>query len=217
MNNSTISKLYSKYVNLYDFIFGKPLDQGRKKVLHQMNIQPNQEILEVGIGTGLSLKHYPKAHKINIKGIDLSKEMLKKAAIRGRKFNNINLSVEEINGEETPYHDNSFDKVILMYVYSVTPSPKNLLAEAIRVCKPDGDIFIVNHFSHYKTQRLTFSEKIVSSASHIVGFKSNFSFNKYMQHVNIENIDDANLFSLTKIIQLKKHKNLHLVKTNRAS
>ena len=216
MTKESIWNVYDRYGQFYDFTFGRILDPGRKKAVNLMNVKSNQKIIEFGIGTGLSFKHYPKSIKIEMTGIDLSKKMLNKAQIRSRKFQNLNITLKNLDGENTHFEDASFDKVVLMYVYSVTANPEKIITEALRICKDDGSIYIVNHFSQSNGRNLSVFEKIISSSTTKIGFRSDFSYKKYIEHLDlkIESIESANIFALTKVIHLKKDKNTHLLKAN---
>ena len=71
--------------------------------------------------------------------LDIAKKKIKK--------NNIpNKSISLMDGEALSFPDNSFNKVVAMYVVSVTQNPEKLINEMKRVCKSNGDIYIVNHF-----------------------------------------------------------------------
>jgi phosphatidylethanolamine/phosphatidyl-N-methylethanolamine N-methyltransferase len=75
-----------------------------------------------------------------------------------------------MDAEAMAFPDASFDKVVAMYVVSVVPRPGKLLEELHRVCRPDGDIFIVNHFQS--------ENPIVGSLERaLAGFSSQIGFN----------------------------------------
>ncbi len=214
MTTNNVSKVYNNYAPFYDILFGKVFESGRKKSIQLMKPKEGDKIIEFGIGTGLSLNSFPKNIHIEVTGIDLSDKMLKKAKEQGDKHPNIQLKLYNMNGENTTFEDNHFDKVVLMYIYSVTPNPEKLLKEALRICKEDGEIFIVNHFSNAKNNNYLLLEKMVKSFSNCIGFRSDFSYKTYVEDLNLtfENIVNTNMFSLTKIIHFKKAKNLHLMK-----
>jgi len=213
MNINSVTTVYNNYASFYNIIFGKVLDSGRRKSIKLMNPKNGDKIIEFGIGTGLSLNSFPKNVTLDLTGIDLSDKMLSKAKLQGQKFKNIHLKLYKMDAENTTFSDNTFDKVALMYIYSVTPNPEKLLKEALRICKENGDVFIVNHFSNSKNDKLSLLEKMVKSFSNTIGFRSDFSYQKYIKdlNINIENVTTANIFSLTKIIHFKKKNNLHLI------
>jgi len=101
-------------------------------------------VLEVGVGTGLSLDLYPA--NVRVTGIDVSHEMLEKARRRvaKRKLGHVE-ALLEMDAEAMSFAAASFDKIVAMYVLPVVPNPGRLLAELHRVCKPTGEIYLVNH------------------------------------------------------------------------
>jgi phosphatidylethanolamine/phosphatidyl-N-methylethanolamine N-methyltransferase len=147
LNIDSIQRVYKRYSYFYDLSFGSIFEPGRQKAIQKMLFSPGEHILEVGVGTGLSLSLYPSY--IYITGIDVSREMLDKAKRRKKKegLSNV-LALELMDAENMTFKDNSFDKVVAMYVATVVPNPLRLVEEMTRVCKPDGELYILNHFQH---------------------------------------------------------------------
>src|SRR5687767_10237962 len=144
MQIEAVKAAYRRYAGIYDALFGPVLQPGRKAVLEALKLRPGDRVLEVGVGTGLSLPLYPAS--VRVTGIDLSREMLDKARARvaRRKLAQVE-ALLEMDAEQMSFADASFDKVVAMYVVSVVERPARLLEELHRVCKPDGEIFLVNH------------------------------------------------------------------------
>ena len=135
---------YRRYAAVFDAVFGPVLQPGRKAVLQALRLRPGERVLEVGVGTGLSLPLYPR--DVTITGIDVSREMLEKARSRVARQRLANVeALLEMDAERMSFADASFDKVVAMYVVSVVERPAQLLAELHRVCRPHGEIFLVNH------------------------------------------------------------------------
>lgn len=203
ISDSQIRKTYDIYASLYDLVFGANLNHGRKRVIKLMDPDPDESILEIGIGTGISLKYYDQNQKIV--GIDLSEAMLEKARLKALKYGHTNTSLFACNAENILLPSNSFDKVVIMYVYSVAANPLTLLDEAQRVCKTGGDVYIVNHFSNYNNKGLSFSEKILRKHAGRIGFRSDFSYDKYItqRNLNIQNVEAVNFMGLSRIVHLK--------------
>lgn len=169
MHIQAVKAAYRRYARIYDVIFGAVLQPGRRAVLEALNLKPGDRVLEVGVGTGISLPLYPR--NVRITGIDVSLEMLEKARARVEraKLSNVE-ALLEMDAEAMAFPDASFDKVVAMYVVSVVPRPEKLLEELHRVCRPDGDIFIVNHFQS--------ENPIVGSLERaLAGFSSQIGFN----------------------------------------
>lgn len=135
---------YRRYAAIYDAVFGPALQTGRKVVLDRLRLRPGERLLEVGVGTGLSLPMYPS--DVRITGVDASREMLDKARLRVAAGNITNVeALLEMDAQAMTFPDASFDKVVAMYVVSVVERPAQLMRELRRVCRPGGEIFIVNH------------------------------------------------------------------------
>jgi phosphatidylethanolamine/phosphatidyl-N-methylethanolamine N-methyltransferase len=145
MHIEAVKTAYRRYARIYDVIFGAVLQPGRRAVLEALKLKPGDRVLEVGVGTGISLPLYPR--DVRITGIDVSREMLEKARARvaRAKLSNVD-ALLEMDAEAMAFPDASFDKVVAMYVVSVVPRPAKLLEELHRVCRPHGEIFVVNHF-----------------------------------------------------------------------
>jgi phosphatidylethanolamine/phosphatidyl-N-methylethanolamine N-methyltransferase len=144
MQIEAVTAAYRRYAGFYDALFGPVLQPGRKAVLDALRLRSGDRVLEVGVGTGLSLPLYPA--EVKVTGIDVSREMLDKARSRvaKRKLANVE-ALLEMDAEAMSFADASFDKVVAMYVVSVVERPARLLEELHRVCRPDGEIFLVNH------------------------------------------------------------------------
>ena len=135
---------YRRYAGIYDAVFGPVLHTGRKVVLDKLALRPGERVLEVGVGTGLSLPMYPSY--VRITGVDASREMLGKARLRVAAGGIANVeALLEMDAQAMSFADASFDKVVAMYVVSVVERPAQLMRELRRVCRPGGEIFIVNH------------------------------------------------------------------------
>jgi phosphatidylethanolamine/phosphatidyl-N-methylethanolamine N-methyltransferase len=144
MQIDSVKAAYRRYAGVYDAVFGPVLQPGRKAVVQALGLRSGDRVLEVGVGTGLSLPLYPR--DVRITGIDVSREMLEKARRRvaRRRLTNVD-ALLEMDAERMSFPDASFDKVVAMYVVSVVERPAKLLEELHRVCRPHGEIYLVNH------------------------------------------------------------------------
>ena len=186
MDIDAIRKSYRRYARSYDFCFGAVFQPGRQAVIEQMNCRPGDRVLEVGVGTGISLPMYPAG--VHITGIDLSAEMLERAHTRVRQGNLSQVELFEMDAESMTFPDDSFDKVVAMYVASVVPNPEKLVEEMHRVCKPGGDIFIVNHF-HSENPVIARFEKLLAPLSKLVGFRPDFSLDTFLTDTGLQVLD----------------------------
>lgn len=144
MKTEDIKRIYSSYSNFYDFIFKQFFVPRQKYVIDQMDIRSSDKILDVGVGTGLSLPLYPK--HCDITGIDLSEAMLAKARKKIKRYDLENITLKQMDAMDLQFEDNTFDQVIATFVISVVPDPVKVISEMKRVCKKDCNLVIVNHF-----------------------------------------------------------------------
>ena len=201
MDDKSIIKSYKRVSGFYDYTFGQIFRPGQKKLVSMMECNPTDKVLEIGIGTGTSYKYYPMETEVT--GIDISPDMLKKAKKNIRKHNLQNKDVIMMNGEQLKFEDNSFDKVAGMYVVSVTQNPNLLIKEMKRVCKPNGDIYLVNHFSFETDSKfMKILEKGLMPVSKYLGWRPYFPFSEFNAYakLNVQSISKVNIFDYWGII-----------------
>ncbi len=145
MDEDNIKSAYRRWAPVYDNTFGRVAAEGRKHAVEFIN-RSQGRVLEVGVGTGLSLPDYSR--NLEIVGIDLSPEMLEKARERVAEEGLENVvGLHEMDASELQFPDASFDTVVAMYVMTVVPEPEKVMRELARVCRPGGNVILVNHFS----------------------------------------------------------------------
>lgn len=144
-NQDHFSTAYARLAPIYDWVFGWSLEPGRQAMQRELARLRPKRLLEIGVGTGLALKHYPA--ETDIHGVDVCPEMLEQAGQNARRLEGRSIRLEVMDAEALAFADDSFDCVTIPYVLSVTNDPHRLIAEARRVCAPGGTILIVNHFS----------------------------------------------------------------------
>ena len=207
MDQNSIIKSYKRVSSFYDLTFGQVFRPGQKAIIKKMDCIDSDNVLEIGIGTGSSLQYYPKETKVV--GIDISPDMLEVAKKRIVKDKIHNKHILLMNGERLSFPDNSFDKVVGMYVVSVTQNPQVLVEEMKRVCKNDGDIFIVNHFSTEQDNTFVkMFEKGLMPISKILGWKPYFPFDEFNAYANLDVLEmsKVNLFNYWNIIHASNNK-----------
>lgn len=200
MQIEAVKAAYRRYASVYDALFGPVLQPGRKAVMTALGCRPGDRVLEVGVGTGLALPMYPSS--VRITGIDLSREMLEKARLRveRRRLQNVE-GLLEMDAEAMDFPDASFDKVVAMYVVSVVDKPARLMHELHRVCKPNGEIFIVNHVRSHNPL-LGAVEKSLARFSDKLGFHPDFELRDLVNGSSrIEHITNVNF--LWKVMRVR--------------
>lgn len=203
MDLDSIRNAYRRYANHYDRIFGPVFNPGRKLAIRTLDIGPGQRVLEVGVGTGLSLPYYHPGSRVV--GIDISPEMLAKAEERARAES---LSqVEELlvmDAEQLDFPDDSFDAVVAMYVASVVPHPDRLISEMRRVCVAGGDILIINHFASANPV-LRGLEKGLRPLSKLLGFRPDMDLGSLPEMEDFQRVGvrNANIFGYWKLVHYR--------------
>ena len=145
MDEAAIRSAYRRWAPVYDNTFGRFTTEGRRHAVEIIN-QRQGKVLEVGVGTGLSLPDYGR--HLEIVGIDLSPEMLDKAREKVAEEGLVNVTgLHEMDASDLTFPTGSFDTVDAMYVMTVVPDPEKVMRELARVCKVGGEVILVNHFS----------------------------------------------------------------------
>ncbi|HZO04054.1 MAG TPA: methyltransferase domain-containing protein [Burkholderiales bacterium] len=192
MQIEAVKTAYRRYARIYDMVFGAVLQPGRKAVLDALKLKPGDRVLEVGVGTGISLPLYPR--EVRITGIDVSREMLERARARVARAKLPNVeALLEMDAEAMSFPDASFDKVVAMYVVSVVPRPARLLEELHRVCRPDGEIFIVNHFQS-ENRVMGAIERMLGTVSSQIGFDPQVDLRSLVPAAQNGDVSRVNLF-----------------------
>ena len=203
MNPITVDNVrdtYRFYAPWYVRLFGAILEPGRRALTDKVAFLDPDSILEVGVGTGLTLARYPASSSVT--GIDISESMLDIARERARKMPNRRIRLMAMNAESMDFPDNSFDCVVLPYVLSVTPTPDRLVAETRRVCRKNGTILILNHFSGSLAWR--FLERAVRPLANRIGFRSDFCFEEQILKYGwkVISVKRVNLFGLSRLVTI---------------
>jgi len=193
-------RTYRLYSGSYDLVFGPVFHPGRKEAVRLANDTPGQRILEVGVGTGLSLPYFRADAEVT--GIDVSAEMLAKARERVARQRLAQVkAILEMDAEEMSFPDNSFDTVLALYVASVVPNPARFAAEMRRVCRPGGSIVIVNHFMSDGFMRHV--ETWLAPLAGKIGFHADFPLEPFIAagKLTVREIRPSNLFGYWKLLR----------------
>jgi phosphatidylethanolamine/phosphatidyl-N-methylethanolamine N-methyltransferase len=137
------SPVYYKLSNLYESAFGPFFGPRARKMIRSLNIPAGAKVLEVGVGTGLSLPAYP-AHA-QVTGIDLSEHMLVQARHKVDAKGWQHITLRQMDALNLEFPDDEFDYVMAFHVVTVVPDPERFMSEVLRVCKPGGTVLIINH------------------------------------------------------------------------
>jgi phosphatidylethanolamine/phosphatidyl-N-methylethanolamine N-methyltransferase len=177
MNTDAVRHAYRRWAPVYDYTFGQIAEAGRKHAVEIINKRKGR-VLEVGVGTGLSLPCY--GDHLTVTGIDLSPEMLEKAQekIDRKRLRNVD-GLHEMDASALGFADESFDTVVAMYVMTVVPDPDRVMRELERVCAPGGEVILVNHFSQEEGVR-GFVERKMAPFADLLGWHAVFDVDQVL-------------------------------------
>lgn len=185
MDIAAVRDAYRRYAKVYDIVFGGVFALGRRRVIREVNRRGGLRVLEVGVGTGLSLPAYRSDNRIV--GIDVSPEMLEIAERRVAKHGLGNVeSLHNMDAAALTFPDGSFDVVVAMFVMPVVPDPEGVMAELRRVCKPGGYIYIVNHFQQETPGLRYHAERILSHFSNWLGWHADYKLKGLLDIAKVE-------------------------------
>ncbi|MFA5028783.1 MAG: methyltransferase domain-containing protein [Candidatus Methylomirabilota bacterium] len=182
MDNQMIKRAYAMLSPVYDVIFDKIFHPGRVRAIDLMQIKPGDRILEVGVGTGLNLPLYPT--QCSITGIDISEEMLQKARERAQERPRQEIELTVMDASSLQFPDSSFDHVIATYVISVVPDPVKTITEMQRVCKPGGNLVILNHFKS-ENPVIGWIEWLLAPMCTRIGFKTDLKLRPLLERTKL--------------------------------
>jgi phosphatidylethanolamine/phosphatidyl-N-methylethanolamine N-methyltransferase len=190
MDEAAVRSAYRRWAPVYDTTFGVVAAEGRKHAVEIINARSGR-VLEVGVGTGLSLPAYKRS--LEIVGIDLSPEMLRKARERVAAEGLSNVTgLHEMDAGDLKFPDASFDTVVAMYVMTVVPDPEKVMRELARVCRPGGEVLIVNHFSTEEGMRGWVERRMAPFADKL-GWRPVFDVGRVMGCGDLELIERRGL------------------------
>ncbi|PYR60665.1 MAG: SAM-dependent methyltransferase [Acidobacteria bacterium] len=202
VENDFVERVYDKLAKVYDLIWGPSLHPGRLQAIQRMGIQPDERVLEVGVGTGINLSLYPR--DCSVTGIDFSGSMLEKARERAAR-KDLSVRLLQMDAADLKFTDGSFDIVYAPYLISVVPDPVKVAQEMRRVCRPGGRIIFLNHFLS-PNAFVSRIERLISPLTIHIGFKSDLDLPAFLaqadlQPVSIEKVNIPKFWSLVTCIK----------------
>lgn len=203
MDHQSVTSAYQRYAPFYDLLFGGVFEPGRRRLIQALDCRDGDSVLEVGVGTGLSLPHYPRHTRVT--GVDLSPHMLERARARVRRHGLDNVSLLAMDAQSLSFPDASFDKVAALYVASVVPDPAAMIRELRRVCRPGGQVLVVNHFSRgYGLGHAL--ERGLAPFARALGFRPLFPLAPFVAEAGMELADThpVNLFGYWTLVRFIK-------------
>jgi phosphatidylethanolamine/phosphatidyl-N-methylethanolamine N-methyltransferase len=175
IDNHTVARAYARWAPVYDFVFGAVFDSGRKASIAAAE-RIGGRILDVGIGTGISLTDYAAVNRIV--GVDYVEPMLRKAHERvlAHKLDHVE-ALAVMDAQRLGFANASFDAVVAQYVITTVPDPEAALDEFARVTKPGGEIILVNHLGAEAGPRRVFEQGFAPLARRL-GWRPEFRWER---------------------------------------
>lgn len=178
MHTQGVADAYGRLAPFYDFLFGPVFRQGRSEAVRVAE-RIGGRILEVGVGTGLSLPQYAPANRVV--GVDISQRMLDVARKRVEKRGLRNIeAIEVADAEALPFESNSFDVAVAQYVVTACPNPEKALDELARVVRPAGEVIVTTRIGADGGMRAKI-EKMLMPVTTKLGWRTEFPFSRYTQ------------------------------------
>ncbi len=178
LDKDAVAKAYARWAPIYDVVFGSVFERGRKASIAAAE-RIGGRILEVGVGTGLSLPEYTWTNRVT--GVDLSAPMLRKAKARAREHRLTNVDgLAVMDARHLGFQDAVFDVVVAQYVITAVPDPEATLDEFARVLRPGGEIVLVNHLGAEIGPRAAF-ERAFAPLARRLGWQPEFRWQRLAQ------------------------------------
>ena len=177
-DSETVEQAYDRWAPVYDLVFGGVFSKGRRAAIQATN-SIGGRVLEVGVGTGISLPQY--APHLRIFGTDISEAMLRKAHARVADLRLKNVEdLAVMDAEKLEFPDGSFDVVMAQYVVTAVPNPEVALDEFARVLRPGGELILLSRVSADAGMR-RFIEQRLQPVVRQLGWRTEFAWSRYAQ------------------------------------
>ena len=196
-------RVYGVLARVYDDFFDWALGPGRRRAVARLAALPGERVLEVGVGTGLSLPLYPAG--CEVVGIDISEPMLDRARARLNGLRGADVRLMRMDARSIKFPDAYFDKVLAPYVISVVSDPAAVVAEMVRICRPGGTIIVVNHFLSESRLLIPF-ERLVTPLSSWVGFRLDLPVETVSRAPGLALVSEerVNVLGLWRLLELRR-------------
>jgi phosphatidylethanolamine/phosphatidyl-N-methylethanolamine N-methyltransferase len=178
LERDQVAEAYGRWAPVYDLVFGAVFRQGRRSAVVAAE-RIGGRILEVGVGTGLSLSDYAQGNRVT--GIDISAPMLEKARRRVQELKLKHVDqLAVMDAEQLVFPEASFDVVVAQYVVTAIPHPEKALDEFVRVVRPGGEIILTSRIGAETGLRGSIEKWLMPVTSRL-GWRTEFPWARYEQ------------------------------------
>ncbi len=137
-----VGQVYDRIARVYDVMTAPMEVMGGRRSRDRLMARARGRVLEVGVGTGTNLRHYPAG--VDLTGVDLSPQMLQRARARVDRLG-VSAELNQGDVEQLTFPDASFDTVTATCVFCSVGDPIRGLQEVRRVTKPSGQVLLYEH------------------------------------------------------------------------
>ena len=130
------------FAAVYDRLSARTEEKFGAELKRRLLANARGRVLEIGVGTGLSLPHYPQVDELV--GVDPSEPMLRRARRRAAELVR-DVRLVEAPAEALPFEDEGFDTVVSLAVLCTVDDPARVLREIRRVLRPGGRFVFLEH------------------------------------------------------------------------
>ena len=204
MDEPVTRRLYNLWAWFYDYTFGALVHKRQQRALRELPLETGQRVLDLGVGTGMTLGHYPEG--ITVVGMDLSEGMLEKANEKIRREELRGLHLVRGDAMRPPFADEAFDHILCTHTVSVVSDAATLMRFARRLLKPGGTLVVLNHFRS-PNPVLGFFERVLNPVFVRIGWRSDLSLDEVLEPVSempVERCFQHARIDLWKIVVLRR-------------
>jgi phosphatidylethanolamine/phosphatidyl-N-methylethanolamine N-methyltransferase len=204
MTSPPVEIVYERLAPLYDVIYGALLEPGRRRAMARLAPRSGERILEVGIGTGFGLRHYPA--QCRIVAIDLSEAMMARAHARLLRQRLDHVLLCRMDAGRLAFADEQFDAVYAPYLINVVPDPVGVTREMVRVCRSGGRLVLLNHFDQVAGGPDAMNEIVGRVAVRVSGVNWHLDFDDFLQATGLapSSIEAVNILRVSSVVLCHK-------------
>ena len=183
MRESATERCYDLWSRFYDHTFGALVHRRQLRALEALAPEPGTRVLDIGVGTGMTLAHYPDG--VEVVGLDLSAGMLRKAVEKVREQGLTQCRLVQADAMHPPFAEASFDHVMISHTVSVVSDPPRLMRWARRLVRPNGRVVVLNHFRS-QVAPIGMLERLANPLCVKIGWRSDLSLEDCLDGVGLE-------------------------------
>lgn len=183
MHEGSTRQIYDTHSRFYDLWFGRLVKRRIRDAIGRMRLRAGDRVLDVGVGTGVSLPFYPS--DVRVVAVDLSAGMLQVALRKCETTGLRQVSLLQADALRLPFADSSFDHVFISHVISVVSDPVSLLRELQRVARRDAPIVVLNHFAS-DNRLVAMLERLVCPITERLGWRSDLQLAPLVRQTGVE-------------------------------